>query len=78
MPSTFGLRLNTTSDTDGNAPTGVVRKVRDVVGLLQPERLSFVSSAAASPRSGKKHTKIWTYERSKAATTINFYWSVPI
>jgi len=64
MPSAFGLRIHTFPDTDGNAPTGAVRKTRDIAGHVQPERLSFVSSAAASPRPGRKRIEIWTPERS--------------
>ena len=73
MPLTFGLRLHSTPDTDGNAPMGAVRRVRDIVGLVQPKYLSFVSSAAAPPRPGKKRIEIQTPERSKVATTINYY-----
>ena len=33
MPSAFGLRIHTFPDTDGNAPTGAVRKTRDIAGM---------------------------------------------
>ena len=60
MPSAFGLQLHTAPEIDGNAPTGAVRKICDIVGLVQPERLSFVSSAAASTRPGKKRIELRT------------------